>query len=325
MKRFTTRLRSAVAAAGLLLAAQCCYAADASPAPQNFLYTSSDDLRALAPLIQRPDIAGVQVVYNWKMLETSPGRYDFSRIDRDLAYLQGLRKQLFIQIQDRFFEPQARYVPQYLLEDRVYQGGLVPQFDHPGEGRPIGNGWVAQQWNPAVRGRYQRLLAALADRFDARVAGINLPETAIDLDMKRDNHGFSCDRYFAATLDNLGFAKRAFRRSQVVQYVNFWPCEWNDDHRYMSRLFAFAQQNGIGLGGPDIVPGKASQMKNAYPFFHRYKGKLALVAMAVQEPTLTYIDPQTGKPFTREAFTRYAQDYLGAGIIFWSAQSPWLR
>ena len=45
---------------------------------------------------------------------------------------------------------------------------------------------------------------------------------------------------------------------------------------------------------------KKPQMKNSYPFFHQYKGRLSLVAMAVQAPTLTYTNPETGKPFTRE-------------------------
>jgi hypothetical protein len=66
-------------------------------------------------------------------------------------------------------------------------------------------------------------------------------------------------------------------------------------------------------------------MKNSYPFFNRYKGKLALVAMAVQEPTLTYRNPKTGKRFTRDEFVRFASDYLGADVIFWSTASPWLR
>lgn len=155
--------------------------------------------------------------------------------------------------------------------------------------------------------------------------GINLPETAIDLDMKHDKTGFSCDGYFDATLRNLDFARRVFHKSYVVQYVNFWPCEWDNDHRYMSRLFSFASKNNIGLGGPDIVPGKKGQMKNSYPFFHLYKGKLALVAMAVQEPTLTYTNPRTRKPFTRDEFVEYAETYLGANVIFWSMESPWLK
>ncbi|WP_423383621.1 hypothetical protein [Burkholderia sp. LMG 32019] len=292
---------------------------------QNFLYTSSGDLKQIDSMIKRPDIEGVQVVYNWKDLEKDKGRYDFSLIEQDLHYLDGLNRKLFIQIQDRFFEPQARNVPPYLLHDPVYQGGLVPQYDNPGENRPVGNGWVAQQWNPAVQERYQQLLAALAKQFDGRVMGVNLPETAIDLDMKHDRTGFSCDGYFDATLRNLDFSRKAFHKSYVVQYVNFWPCEWDNDHRYMSRLFSFASKKNVGLGGPDIVPGKKGQMKNSYPFFHLYKGKLALVAMAVQEPTLTYTNPRTRKPFTHDEFVEYAEGYLGANIIFWSVESPWLK
>ena len=33
----------------------------------------------------------------------------------------------------------------------------------------------------------------------------------------------------------------------------------------------------------------------------------------------------TGKPFTRQAFESFAADYLGADIIFWTPQAPWLR
>jgi hypothetical protein len=47
--------------------------------------------------------------------------------------------------------------------------------------------------------------------------------------------------------------------------------------------------------------------------------------MAVQEPTLTYTNPQTGKRFTREEVVAFATDYLGANIIFWTVQAPWLR
>ena len=29
--------------------------------------------------------------------------------------------------------------------------------------------------------------------------------------------------------------------------------------------------------------------------------------------------------FTKNEFSEYAMNYLGAGIIFWSPQSPWLK
>jgi hypothetical protein len=297
----------------------------AACAPQNFLYTSSGELPALASLLRRPDIEGVQVVYSWKSLETAKDQYDFSQIESDLAYLAGLNRKLFIQIQDRFFEVQYRNVPAYLLQEPIYRGGLVPQADNPGENQPEGHGWVAQQWNPAVRERFQKLLSALAQKFDGRVWGINLPESSADVDMKRDKTGFTCDGYFAATLENIAHARRVFVKSHVVQYANFWPCEWDNDHKYMSRTFEFAKQNRIGLGGPDIVPYRKGQMKNSYPFFNRYKGQLSLVAMAIQEPTLTYTNPETKKRFTRDEFVAFAENYLGVDVIFWSTTSPWLR
>lgn len=293
--------------------------------PQNYIYTSSGDLRKIEKMIMREDIGGVQIVYNWKALEKSKDVYDFSVIEKDLDYLNSIHKKLFIQLQDRFFEPQARYIPDYVLNDKEYTGGLVAQYDNPGENKPVGSGWVTQQWNSAVQKRFQKLIEALAKKFDGKIQGINLPETAIDIEIKKDKTGFSCDRYFQAELENLKFTRSVFHHSYVLQYVNFFPCEWDNDHRYMSRLFDFAYKNNIGLGGPDIVPNKKAQMKNSYPFFHQYKGKLSLVAMAVQEPTLTYKNPKTGKNFTKEEFTEYAESYLGVTIIFWSVESPWLR
>ena len=307
----------------LLFAGLC--ASPVLAAPQNYLFAGSDELASHAALIRRADIGGVQVVYSWKSLEPAKDRYDFAQIEKDLRYLESLDRKLFIQLQDRFFEIQHKNVPQYLQTEPIYGGGLVPQGDNPGENQPEGHGWATQQWNPAVRERFQRLLAALAEKFDGRVAGINLPETAVDIDIKNDKTGFTCEKYFAAELENAQFARKVFKKSHVVQYMNFWPCEWENDQKFMSRGFAFAMQHGIGLGGPDIVPFKKAQMKNSYPFFHQYKGQLKLVAMAVQEPTLTYTNPETKKPFSREEFVAFAENYLGVDIIFWSTASPWLN
>ena len=292
---------------------------------QHYLYTSSDDLNQIQSLITRKDIAGVQIVYNWKDLEIAQGKYDFSRIERDLNYLDKRNKKLFIQIQDRFFEPRAKNIPAYLLKEVIYGGGIVRQADNPEVNKTANYGWVAQQWNPYLRKRFQGLIVALATRFDGHIFGINLPETAIDVDKEHDTTGFSCDKYFEAEIENIKFTRKVFKKSFVIQYVNFFPCEWNNSHKYMSRLFSMARGNNIGLGGPDIVPNKKGQMMNSYPFFNKYKGELSIVAMAVQEPTLTYTTPVTLKPFTKDEFVEYAENYLGADIIFWSTSTPWLQ
>jgi hypothetical protein len=305
----------------LLLTTATVHAAE----PRNFLFTQSDELRSIVRLIDRPDIEGVQIVYSWKSLETAQDQYDFSQLETDLAFLSSHRKKLFAQIQDRFFEIGARDVPRYLLDEPEYGGGLAPQSDNPGENLPEGHGWVAMQWNPHVRARFQALLRALAKQFDGRIYGINLPESSADIDRERDRTGFDCKAYFDAELENARVARQAFRHSQVVQYINFWPCDWADEHGSMTRAFAFAAENRIGVGGPDIVPYRKGQMDNSYRFFNGYRGKLSLVAMAVQEPTLTYKNPKTGKKFTRDEFVAFARDYLGVDIIFWSVRAPWLR
>lgn len=293
--------------------------------PLDFLYTGNGDLERNVAILERPDIAGVQVVYNWRALEKAEGSYDFSAIERDLAVAESLGKKFVLQVQDRFFSEDARNLPDYVLTEEKYGGGLVPQLDNPGESKAKAYGWASMQWNAALRGRYQALLTALADKFDGRIFALNLPETSIDIDMEGDKTGFSCDAYFDAEIENLTVARAAFKQAHVVQYVNFWPCEWNNDREYMSRLFALAAEKGIGLGGPDIIPNRRAQMANAYPFFNQYKGQLSYVGMAVQEPTLTYKNEATGKPFTREEFTAYARDFLGVNAIFWSASSPWLK
>ncbi|WOI54083.1 hypothetical protein [Parvularcula sp. LCG005] len=301
----------------------CVSGAQAAP-PANFLYTGEElDERTLA-LLARPDIDGIQIIYNWRELEPAEGEFDFSAIRADLESVQTLDKKLFIQLQDRFFSSQWRPIPQYILTEPDYAGGLVPQIDNPGEGVPQQQGWVTIQWNPFVRARFQNLIIALADEFDGDIYGINLPESAIDIDQEADETGFSCDRYYRATLENVRVASTAFRTSHVVQYVNFWPCEWNNDQGYMQDIFEDAVAQGYGLGGPDIVPYRRGQMKNAYPFFNKHREELDLVAMAVQEPTLTYTNPETGAQFEREDFVDFAQNYLGVDVIFWTVEAPWL-
>ncbi|MGW4567737.1 hypothetical protein ACWEN3_36960 [Streptomyces sp. NPDC004561] len=317
---------------GLLLATTCSQvtvssaeaAAPSSAAPANYLYASIGDFDTdVKPLLDRPDIAGVQVVVPWKALEPRKGRYDFSQIDHALKYAQSRGKKLFVQVQDRFFTLPAR-IPDYLLKDPEYRGGAAPTTNESGLG-PGEPGAVAAQWNTEVRNRFQHLLKALAQRFDGRLAGVNLPETATAVDASKDRTGYSDDAYFRAELDNMAYGADVFKKTPFIQYVNFWPGEWNNDHDYMGRTFEFAKKHGIGLGGPDILPNRPAQMQNSYPFFHRYRGQLPLVAMAVQEPDFEYTNPGTGKPYTRQEFTDFGTEFLGVNRIFWATSSPWLH
>ncbi|MFJ3954509.1 hypothetical protein ACIPXV_31475 [Streptomyces libani] len=293
-------------------------------AAKNYLYASIGDFDAeVKPLIDRPDVSGVQLVVPWKSLERKKNQYDFSEIDRVLNYLQPRNKKLFIQVQDRFFAAPSR-LPGYLLSDPEYKGGAAPTKNENGLGSGE-DGTVAAQWNPEVRGRFQHLLKAMSQRFDGRLAGVNLPETATQVDTKKDRTGYSHDSYFRAELDNMAYGKKVFTKTPFIQYVNFWPGEWNNSRNYMKRTFEFAKAHGIGLGGPDVLPNRPAQMENSYPFFKEYRGKLPIVAMAVQEPDFEYENPKTKKPYTREEFVDFGSNTLGADVIFWATKSPWLH
>ncbi|WP_344117650.1 hypothetical protein [Streptomyces blastmyceticus] len=323
------RRAAAVVAALTGFGVAACGTAAAAPSQSrthaaNYLYTSIGEFDANAkPLLGRPDIEGVQVVVPWGMLEKEKNHYDFSAVDRVVSQVESQHKKVFLQIQDRFFEPPAR-VPGYLLTDPKYAGGVTPQLndDGPVPGPP---GSVAAQWNKNVQNRFQHLLKALAQRFDGRVAGVNLPESSVSIDTGKDKTHFTCDAYFNAELENAAYAKKVFKTSTVVQYINFWPCGWGDDNGYMKRSFEFAKKHGVGIGGPDLLPYNKPHMNNAYRFFNQYRGQLGTVAMAVQEPDFEYTSPVTGKPYTRQEFVDFANDYLGADIIFWATSSPWLH
>ena len=71
----------------------------------------------------------------------------------------------------------------------IYGGGLVPQADNPGENQPEGHGWVAQQWNPAVRERFQELLRGARDRSSmaaSRASTCRRARRDVDIEERQD-------------------------------------------------------------------------------------------------------------------------------------------
>ena len=206
--------------------------------PDIYLFLGGDSPCKHLDQLSHKSISGAQVIYSWKRLESSENSYNFIGIFEDLKCLTKINKKLFIQIQDRSFTKDNIPVPNYLL-DKKYQEGVSQQLDNPGEGKPKALGWVAKQWVPAVRIRFQKLLKALGKEFDGKISGINLPETSIDT--PNQSHTF-CENYFSTVIQNMTALKNAFQHTNVVQYVNFFPCEWNNDKGYMQKLFTIRSQ-----------------------------------------------------------------------------------
>ena len=271
---------------------------------------------------------GAQIKYTWKDMEKARDTYDFSAIEADLKFLSSKGKKLFIQIQDVSFDPSIINVPDYIVHDPEFRGGVNLQYEFSDESDSNAKkaGWVARRWDPAVADRFHRLLNELGKHFDKRIAGITLPETAVDFGSTGKYYppGFSTEKYRDAIIGNMKAAGFSFRKAVVIQYANFMPGEWLpwDDKGYLSSVFEYAKTNHIGVGGPDLIPYRKGQMNQSYHFAVKYQGLLPL-GYAVQEGNYTQLNAQTGKKLTVPEIYDFAANYLKADYIFWYPQEPY--
>jgi hypothetical protein len=304
------------------VAAPCVSRPAQAGAPSNFVYFGRDhELVADSSFLTHPRIVGAQLKYTWRELEPERDRYDFSAIRNRLALLERHGKRLFLQISDVSFTDRA-HVPAYLLSDSAFHGGAARKFEGA---TGVFDGWVARRWDPAVRERFARLLDELADEFDGRIEGINLPETAIGFESpKYHPPGFTFDAYAEGVQAIMRDARRAFARSCVIVYANFMPGEAlpDVDRGYLGGIYALAEQIGVGVGGPDLLPYREGQQRNSLPLIAgRSEGVFA--GLAVQDGNLAELDPSTGEPVTVDALYRYAVDHLRLDYIFWGIQEPY--
>ena len=266
-------------------------------------------------------VAGAQITYAWKKIEPGENQYDFTAIEEDLVFLQSKGKKLFIQIQDVTFDKNLYAVPKYLLTDTIYHGGANAQYVIDAKGNPVNAGWVARRWDTAVARRFHLLLKKLAQQFDGRIEGINLPETAVDFPDLPGllPKGFSRKTYVESIKKNMSVLKQYFKKSTPLLYANFMPYDSKED---LHQIYEHAKQIKIGMGGPDIKVYREAQMNNSYPLIRGMAGKVA-TGVAVQEGNYSVINPRTGKPATLSDILSFAIDYLKLDYIFWCTEEPY--
>lgn len=293
--------------------------------PTNYIYFGLERARIRdSAFLNEPAIVGAQLKYKWPELEPERDHYVLGPLLADLAWLSQHGKRMFIQLQDVSFRVDSINVPEYILSDPAFHGGVAPQYAD-GDGPPVTEGWVARRWDPAVRGRFIRLINVLADSLDGRIAGITFPETAIGV-RSGDTWpaGFTPAGYASAIRDIMTAAGAAFRRSVVIEYANFMPGEElpDDDHGYLRSIYAHADSTGVGVGGPDLLPYRWFQRHNSLPLIAaRAAGVPA--GLAVQWGNLDDHDRRTGTQATVPYLYAYARDTLHLDYIFWGTQEPY--
>jgi hypothetical protein len=297
--------------------------------PENYVFFNRERESIRLPSFYNfRQFAGAQLKYSWRDLEREKDVYDFSVIEEDRLFLLHKGKNLFIQIQDVSFSSNIRNVPDYIINDPQYHGGINSQyeFSDDNDNEPKEAGWVARRWDKPVAERFHKLLVELGEQFDGKIAGIALPETSVDFGNTGKYYpvGFTPEVYRDAIRDNMNAAHLAFKKSIVIQYANFMPGEWFpwDDKGYLSSLFEYAELLNIGMGGPDLIPHKRNQMNHGYSFAQKYQGKIK-IGFAVQEGNYNQKNEQTGKQMTIEEIYGFAQNYLGVNYIFWYPEEPY--
>jgi hypothetical protein len=283
------------------------------------------------PLLEHPRFKGAQIMYTWKELEPEKGRYDFSLLQDDYEYLKKKGKKIFVQLQDATFNAKYKAIPEYLMSAE-YDGGAVLQYND--EGKP--EGWVAKRWNKKVRERFALLLRALGEKFDGKIEGINLQETAIGVRQKTDST-FSEQGYLTGLKENMLSLKTSFPTSTTMIYANFFPGEflpWTDKG-YLKSIYQYGEEIGVGLGGPDLMVTKKGHLNNALALMH--EGNFTVpIGIAVQDGNYigaTGVSGNYNSDAEKEKKRRnivpllhaFAKDFLRVSYMFWVNQDPYFK
>ncbi|MBK8649672.1 MAG: hypothetical protein IPN16_24660 [Gemmatimonadetes bacterium] len=293
--------------------------------PDHYVFFRRDHARvADTSFLQHPRVVGAQLTYTWRELEPTPDQYAFDGIRARLAFLSAHGKRLFLQLQDVSFS-ETMVTPDYLRADTTYHGGIARKYETRADGVARFDGWVARRWDPVVRARFARLLAALAREFDGRIEGVVLAETSISFDdPARVPAGYAPEAYAAGVREMLTAARAAFQQSCVVLYANFMPGEAlpAEDRGFLRGVHAHAAAIGAGVGGPDVLPYRPFQRSHSLALIaQRPPGVLA--AMAVQDGNLADRDRRTGRRMTVADLYAFALTPLRLDYLFWGTEEPY--
>lgn len=294
--------------------------ARAPSTPQQFIFFGRDRARINeSAFLTNPAIAGAQLRYTWRELEPARDQYAFQPILDDIAVLAAHGKRLFIQVQDATFSATLP-VPDYLRSEE-FNGGAERKWESGASGARF-DGWVARRWDAQVRRRFAQLLDTLGRAADARIAGINLAETAISFDNGgMPPRGYSPEQYAAGIKALMSAARRAFPRSVVIQYANFMPGDSPPSTPFLRDVYAHAAAIGVGVGGPDILPFRRFQRVNSLPLIGGRPADV-LAGMAVQDGNLRDVNPATRRRVAVPELYRYAVEELHLDYIFWGTEEP---
>lgn len=265
--------------------------------PGHYVMAGDGKNQGLSKWFRNHHFVGMQAYFDWGDLESSPGKYNFSAIERVLNQLKGTKMKLSMKIRYKTFNKHAR------------RGSCAPKYIHSMNGVDTGpkhrRKCIARIYIPEVKRAFIQLGKALGAKYDKHpaLASVVVEETA---GPGNGHRAFSPQAYLDALQDSLKGLRDAFPTTVVLQQANYFPGK-KASQAMMDKLLIFGYEHGVGFSGPDLMPNTET---NATKRFPNYSGLMPL-AMDMQNTT------RRGKT-TPEKALRYAVDELGLNFLFWT-------
>lgn len=191
------------------------------------------------------DRKGTWITYEWSRLEPQRRQYDFSELDRQVAYLTQAHPDVHIVIQ---------------LSDQSYNPSLVSPPDWLGSARlekKSQDGWVAATWHESVMDEFIRLHFEVMHRYRdvTQFYGTATSETTIGFQKAEDHKriGYTEVKRIETLTRLVQTLAIAFPHKRVWFMQNFLPGGTPEQLLEMCLKIA-APPYEAAIGGPDLVP-----------------------------------------------------------------------
>lgn len=248
-------------------------------------------------------IAGVMLPIRWSQVESKQGDYSLG-IATVKAYLKKLAslptsKRLVLMMHDYDYGhtgSTSSYFPDYINGTYTYSGSH-------------GVGWC--RWNSSAMSHYIEMIEALGAALDDEPLFEGIYFTSETAAQTTTACGYSQAAYSARLAELAAATSKVFPRSNVIASVNFFSGGQSAVDAYIHSLEAL----GVGVGGPDILPGKPTF--GYLTLMGKSGGKDLRGTLPVQFQVQASEMGSSLGDFSIDELRDYADDSLHASHLFW--------
>jgi len=181
---------------------------------------------------------GVLLQIDWGTIESTPGIYDWSRLDKILLTAQKAGKYLRVRIEDRTFWTGCAS-KSFLPSDIAREAGALSP-----------NNCYAKIWEKDTMDRYIAVVTAMLTRYSSNpyFTGVVMEETALDSASIYNNKSLYQTALYPQLIRLAAAAHAAAPYVLFTQYIN-WPYKSNS--AYFSPIVSNLLSTNGGIGWPD--------------------------------------------------------------------------